>query len=85
MNTFLDISKSFDRVCYEGLIRKLQSLGMSGLPLKSFEGFLTNRFERVKWPIIFVVTSTSRRVSRLQESILADLSILMHINDLSKN
>ena len=36
---FLDISKAFDRVWHEGLIYKLQSLGISGLPLKCIESF----------------------------------------------
>ena len=43
---FLDISKAFDRVWHEGLIYKLQSLGISGLPLKCIESFLSNRFRR---------------------------------------
>ena len=44
---FLDISKAFDRVWHEGLIYKLQSLGISGLPLKCIESFLLNRFQMV--------------------------------------
>ena len=34
---FLDISKTFDRVWHEGLTYKLQSLGISSLPLKCIE------------------------------------------------
>jgi hypothetical protein len=33
---FCDISKAFDRVCHEGLIKKLKSYGISGLLLSSF-------------------------------------------------
>ena len=44
---FLDIYKAFDLVWHEGLIYKLQSLGMSGLPLKCIESFLSNKFQRV--------------------------------------
>ena len=44
---FLDIFKAFDQVWHEGLIYKLQSLGISGLPLKYIESFLSNRFPRV--------------------------------------
>ena len=43
----LDISKAFDWVWHEKLIYKLQSLGISGLPLKFIRSFLTNRFKRV--------------------------------------
>ena len=47
---FLDISKAFDRVWHEGLIYKLQSLGISGLPLKCIESFLSNISQRlIKW------------------------------------
>ena len=47
---FLDISKAFDRVWHEGLIYKLQSLGISGLPLKCTESFLSNISQRlIKW------------------------------------
>ena len=44
---FLDISKVFDQVWHEGLIYKLQSLRISGLPLKCIENFLSNRFQRI--------------------------------------
>ena len=44
---FLDISKAFDRIWHEGLIYKLQSSEISGLPLKCIESFLSNRFQRV--------------------------------------
>ena len=31
---FLDISKAFDRVWHEGLIYKIKSIGITGMPLK---------------------------------------------------
>ena len=76
----MDISKAFDRVWHEGLIYKLQSLGISGLPLKCIECFLSNRFQRVllngqssSWlPVLAGVP---------QRSVL----FLVYINDLSKN
>ena len=36
---FLDISKAFDRVWHEGLPYKIQSIGISGTPLKLIESF----------------------------------------------
>ena len=42
---FFDISKAFDRDWHEDLIYKLQSRGISGLPLKCIESFLSNRFQ----------------------------------------
>ena len=63
---FLDISKAFDRVWHEGLIYKLQSLGISGLPLKCIESFLSNISQSlIKWSVIFMVSSASWRASRI--------------------
>ena len=44
---FLDISKAFDRVWHEGLLYKIQSIGISGTPLKLIESFLSGRYQRV--------------------------------------
>ena len=72
------------RAWHEGLIYKLQSLGISGLPLKCIESFLSNRFQRVllngqssSWSPVLAGVS--------QGSIFGPLLILVYINDLSKN
>ena len=44
---FLDISKAFDKVWHEGLIFKLQSIGISANLLNLIANFLNNRFQRV--------------------------------------
>ena len=44
---FLDISKAFDKVWLEGLLYKLESLGIAGNLLKLFQSFLINRQQRV--------------------------------------
>ena len=41
---FLDISKAFDRVWHEGLIYKIKSIGVTGLPLELIQSFLSHRF-----------------------------------------
>ena len=44
---FLNISKAFDRVWHEGLLFKLERIGISGNLLSIHRSFLSNRFQRV--------------------------------------
>ena len=46
---FLDISKAFDKVWHEGKIFKLKCNAISGNLLNSFENYLLNRYQRLKW------------------------------------
>ena len=44
---FLDISKAFNKVWHEGLLYKLESIGISGNLLNLFRSFLNDRYQRV--------------------------------------
>ena len=44
---FLDISKAFDKVWHEGLLFKLEHIGISGNLLSLLKSFLSNRFQQV--------------------------------------
>ena len=43
----MDISKAFDKVWHEGLLYKLESIGISGNRLNLFRSFLDDRYQRV--------------------------------------
>ena len=78
---FLDIFKTFDKVWHEGLLFKLEHIGISGNLLNLLKSFLNNRFQRVvlngqcsNWSLVLA--------SFPQGSILGPLPFLMCINGL---
>ena len=79
---FLDISKAFDKVWYEGLLLKLSLNGLSGNLLKLLRDFLCCRKQRV---VLNGQNSSWENVNTglLQRSILGPLLFLIYINDLS--
>lgn len=44
---FLDLSKAFNSLCHNILLRKLSNFGVRGIPLKLFESYITNRVQAV--------------------------------------
>ena len=46
-SVFLDISKAFDKVWHEGLLCKLESMGISGELYNLLENYLSGRLQRV--------------------------------------
>ena len=79
----LDFSKAFDKVDHEGLLLKLEHLGISGPLLKWIRSFLVGREQRV---VVDGMESVPSKVLSgvPQGTVLGPLFFFIYTNDISK-
>ena len=84
ITVYLDLSKAFDTINHEILLKKIKYYGFADTPLKWFESYLHNRQQHVFFNGCYSTPKTLE-TGVPQGSILGPLSFLIYMNDLKES
>ena len=78
---FIDLSKAFDNIDHNILLKKIEIFGISGMHLQWFRNYLSNRKQYIQIDGWQKTSYKTVKCGVLQESSLGPLLCLLYIND----